>query len=270
MKLYFFFFLFLSFQFLSCKTQYISSSHTENVYTIKDTTSSDTISSIEYFLKPYRDSLSIIMGEVIGIAEGDFHKQKGGGSLGNLITDAMYDEASKLMYIDGAVFNPGGIRLPDIMKGNITKGKMLELLPFDNELMILEIKGDILIKWLNHTAIAGGWPIYFRQKVNSNLKTDIQFKFKNNQLIQNETDTAYQEKADGSMQMIIFNSKINSDSTYFIATNDYVANGGDNCDFLKDQKRTSTGILIRNLVSDYIQSKKNIYPKNEERIQFEK
>src|SRR3712207_9326121 len=44
-----------------------------------------------------------------------------------------------------AITNGGGLRCP-IEKGNITVGKMYELMPFDNTLVTMEIKGSDLKK----------------------------------------------------------------------------------------------------------------------------
>ena len=241
------------------------------------------------------------MNEVIGVADGDFHKEKSGGSLGNLITDAMSEEAVKQnSTCCAALFNPGGIRLPDVMKGNITRGKLLELIPFDNELVILELKGSILKKWLNAIGEAGGWPVRFvvgsvkntnrssficnydtftlttPESINSHAKIverdhplpKILLMFDHKSLISSYSDSVYIEQVDGSLLLENNQFRIENDSTYHIATNDYVANGGDNCNFLKDQKRINTGLLIRDLVSNYIRQHKNIKPDEKNRIEF--
>ncbi|GBL36292.1 hypothetical protein EMGBS15_18870 [Filimonas sp.] len=301
MKLNNFFFPLLFLLFFSCKTPYTPASHTESLYSVKDTLNADTTSAIETFLRPYRDSLSGIMNEVIGIAAGDFHKEKSGGSLGNLITDAMFEEAQTHQSLcSAAIFNPGGIRIPDLMSGNITKGKLLELIPFDNELVILELKGSVLKKWMNTIGEANGWPIKFQvlsvkdvkrssalftydtftltttessKSTNKMLEEirhspDGKLLFKQKALIPSFADTSYREQIDGSLLMECRWFDIIETSTYYIATNDYVANGGDHCDFLKDQKRLNTGLLIRDIVSHHIKTKKTVMPDNEARIQF--
>jgi 2',3'-cyclic-nucleotide 2'-phosphodiesterase (5'-nucleotidase family) len=301
MKLNNVFFPFLILLFLSCKTTFTPASHTGKLYSVNDNSISDTISSIESFLKPYRDSLSKSMNEVVGMADGDFHKEKSGGSLGNLITDAMSEEAIKLQSsCCAALFNPGGIRLPDVMKGTVTKGKLLELIPFDNELVILELKGSILKQWLTAIGEAGGWPVKFEvglvknnnqssfictygkqtlaspESVNANVKIldinqplpNIRMMFDHKVLVASYSDTIYVELADGSMLLEDTHFSIDNDATYQIATNDYVANGGDNCGFLKEQKRINTGLLIRDIVSNYIRQHKNIKPDETSRIEF--
>lgn len=244
---------------LSCKTPYTPASHTGLLYAVHDTTTADTTSAIEQFLQPYRDRLSGIMNEIIGVADGDFRKEKDGGSLGNLVTDAMFQKAVSIDSLcTGVITNSGGIRIPEIKKGTISKGKMYELMPFENELVIVEMKGTILEKWLNAIGEAGGWPVKF--------STTLQFKDK--QFISFGADTITEEKADGSMCMIIRNHPVDTNAMYRIATNDYVANGGDNCDFLKGLKRNNTGLLIRDLLIESIRTKRVLMPDQSKRIQF--
>ena len=61
------------------------------------------------------------------------------------------------------------------------------------------------------------------------------------------------------MTLLIQQSFVNPDSIYIVATNDYIANGGDNCSFLKPCKRVNTGVLIRDLMIAYIQKHKVLY-----------
>jgi len=211
-------------------------------------------------LKPYRDSLSGIMNEVIGNAEGDFVKEKPGGSLGNLVTEAMYTAAKQIdKKCVGAICNYGGLRVPEIKKGDITKGKIFELLPFENELVILEIRGEILEQWLYLIGASGGWPISGSIYSNYNAGGKVAAIFK---------DSAIIEEADKNLALKITQPMIRHDSVYHIATSDYIANGGDNCEFLKGQKRTNTGLLLRDVVMNDIRKRTNIQPDTQPRMIF--
>ena len=65
----------------------------------------------------------------------------------------------------------------------------------------------------------------------------------------------------GDITMLLTDlSNYQDDATYYIATNDYVANGGDNCSFLIPCKKYSTGKTIRTLVIAFIQKSKIIIP----------
>jgi 2',3'-cyclic-nucleotide 2'-phosphodiesterase (5'-nucleotidase family) len=61
--------------------------------------------------------------------------------------------------IDFAVQNYGGIRLPAIPKGDISVGKIYELMPFDNVMYIMELEGSIVQMFFDRMAESGGWPV---------------------------------------------------------------------------------------------------------------
>ena len=64
----------------------------------------------------------------------------------NWATDALW-EAAKAVYpgkVDIAIVNMGGMRC-EWPAGPVTKGSVFELMPFDNELVVLTLKGlDII------------------------------------------------------------------------------------------------------------------------------
>jgi len=122
------------------------------------------------------------------------------------------------------------------------------LLPFDNELVLLAVKGSILQQWVSFIDSAGGWPIRKQMKFQTNQNNQVYY-----------SDTTYVESKMGEMTLLIQQSFVNPDSIYIVATNDYIANGGDNCSFLKPCKRVNTGVLIRDLMIAYIQKHKVLY-----------
>jgi 2',3'-cyclic-nucleotide 2'-phosphodiesterase (5'-nucleotidase family) len=92
--------------------------------------------------------------------------------------------------------------------------------------------------------------------------------YKNNKMVTTFYDTTVVEKEDGGIKFQISAFDFRKEASYRIATNDYIANGGDNCDFLKDQKRINTGLLIRNIVNDFIKKERSIKPDTTKRIIF--
>lgn len=55
---------------------------------------------------------------------------------------------------------------------------------------------------------------------------------------------------------------------FLIATNDYVANGGDQCEFLKACPQMHTGLLVRDAVTDYVRVKQHLIPDSLPRIKL--
>ena len=54
-----------------------------------------------------------------------------------------------------SVVNMGSLRAP-VLKGDITVGTIFQLMPFENELVILYLRGSEIIKLFNIFALEGG------------------------------------------------------------------------------------------------------------------
>jgi 2',3'-cyclic-nucleotide 2'-phosphodiesterase (5'-nucleotidase family) len=167
------------------------------------------------------------MNEVLTHSAGRIEKGQPDAPLNDLLSDALLQQA-RLRYgkpIDMAHLNYGGIRnnLPD---GDITTGSIFEVMPFDNQLVVLTLRGDMLQQLLDHFAngdklVVGG----IRAKIHNNHAHDIVFG--NGRTLQ-------------------------PTELYTVAMSDYIADGGDNASFLKNAvKRETLTYLIRDALLDY-------------------
>lgn len=234
----------------SCKIHYNITSQEPKLYKIESKSISDSLSDIELLLVPYRDSMSGLMNEVLGSCEGDLEKNRPNGSLGNMVADAILEFAQALQPLTSvSICNYGGLRIPEIKKGPITRGKIYELMPFDNELVILELTSQQLIQFLNLIAESGGWPVASSEK--------LSFQFKNNKL-----ETCVESNPNGIVKQFKNEEFFTNEKVFYAATSDYIANGGDNCEFLKACKRTNTGVLIRDILINFVATRKVILPNN--------
>ncbi|MEY4128137.1 MAG: hypothetical protein RL737_2326 [Bacteroidota bacterium] len=89
---------------------------------------------IEQFIVPYRDSLALQMGEVIGMADTSFEVVFPSSNLMNWATDALLLQETKTVRLVEPVIcilNAGGLRA-SLNKGPITVGDLFKLMPFDN------------------------------------------------------------------------------------------------------------------------------------------
>lgn len=89
---------------------------------------------IEQFIVPYRDSLALQMGEVIGMADTSFEVVFPSSNLMNWATDALLLQETKTVRLAEPVIcilNAGGLRA-SLNKGPITVGDLFKLMPFDN------------------------------------------------------------------------------------------------------------------------------------------
>ncbi len=183
--------------------------------------------SIDSLLQPYADSVNKTMNDVVAIAGMNLDKKQPEGTLNNVLADAMHfvvKEKYKTS-VDASFVNYGGIRLNSLAAGNITRGKIFEVAPFDNIIVLLKIKGELLQQFLDHIAARGGWPC-----------AGVTFQIKN-------------KKADN---VLIGGMPIETNKEYIIALLDYVANGGDDCVMLKDIPQQNNGYLFRDAVISYL------------------
>lgn len=196
-------------------------------------------------LQPYSDSVNSNMNEIIGRAEKTLVKKQPEGSLGNFMADAVYYAAKEKFSIpvDAAFINNGGVRLTQLAAGPVTRGKIFELMPFDNLLIIQQMKGDVLQQFLDLVAQKDGWPI-------AGMTMTIQNK--------------------KAINIQIGGKPLDKNKIYAIANSDYIANGGDDAIMLKNIPQQNKGYLIRDAIFNYIKllnaQGKSISAKEENRV----
>jgi len=132
---------------------------------------------IKQMIQPYKVKLDAEMNKVIATCPEDMPKRRPESRLGNWMSDALYDKASELsdVPIDFAMQNTGGIRIPMLKKGDITKGKIFELMPFDNSLVVVHIDKELLMTFMDRIARSNGWPVSkgFYMQIKDNKVIDI-------------------------------------------------------------------------------------------------
>lgn len=208
------FFLLNIFIFLGCKQKKMHLTKIEgSQIEINDTLKSNT--ELEDFIKPYRNHIEKDLDSVLAYSKDTFSKTDGdlNTAIGNFFADAVYNESNPIFNsrtgknIDMVLLNHGGIRAI-ISKGNITTRTAYELMPFENSIVVVALKGtqiNSLIKYLIRAKRAH--PI-------SKLKLVL-------------------DKDYNVSEALINGKKIDSAKTYYVATNDYLYNGGDRMTFFK-------------------------------------
>ena len=186
--------------------------------TIRLTGEYESDSTIDLFIKPYKDSLKEEMGVVVAQSETNFSTEPGMASIGNWVANAVYSNQIRNTQINEPVMcilNSGGIR-STLNKGPITVGDIFKLMPFDNEVVWVKMPVQSI-------------PIIERYL----LKTGCQ------------------PLSNASLNKGILHIKglKDSDTYFWIITSDYLMNGGDKMDFF--QQKTDVkypGKLLRNLL----------------------
>jgi len=208
----------------SCRTVYQPVSAQYKDYKIANKQTVD--NELTALIKPYADNVNRQMSDVVAIAGMDLEKKQPEGTLNNVLADAMLAGAIKKFEttVDAAFLNYGGIRLQAIPKGNVTRGKIFELSPFDNLVVLLKVDSVTLQQFLDIIAKRGGWPC-----------AGIQFQIKKSRAV----------------NVLINGKPFASNTPYTIATIDYVANGGDDCDMFKVIPQQNKNYLFRDAVIEY-------------------
>jgi 2',3'-cyclic-nucleotide 2'-phosphodiesterase (5'-nucleotidase family) len=177
-------------------------------------------------LDSFRNDMDKTMNVVIGNIESDLKKDKPNSTLGNMVCDAMLAKAKTIdAACNIAISNYGGLRISSINKGDITLGKIYELMPFENTISIIPLSGEWIDTICQKIAKAGGMPV-----------SGIQFTMQKNRAI----------------NITIDGQALNYSNVYKTCVNSYMAAGGDDCEFLKDRKKQNTTTLIRDAIIDYI------------------
>lgn len=212
--------------FFSCNPVYRASSVQYNDYQV---TNLQKDSAVQFMLQPYADSVNSSMNTVIAQLAVDVDKRQPESTLGNLMADAMKVIGEKYYNtnIDASLVNYGGIRIPSVKAGAITRGKVFEMMPFDNIIVLQKLKGTVLKEFLDHVAGRGGWPV-----------SGITMQIKN-------------KKAENIM---IGGKALDLNVVYTIANSDYVANGGDDCAMLRTIPQLNNGFLFRDALIEYFTS----------------
>jgi len=193
----------------------------------------------ESIVKPYRDSIQQDMSKLVGVSATALVKGKPESKLTNLISDIILKCASdycveKKLNIspDVAYVNYGGLRA-SLPQGKITVGHIFELMPFENEIVMIKITGESIMKMAERIAGRGGEGV-------SGLKLGIR-----------------NEKAG---TLTIGGKSVDLAASYWVVTNDYIANGGDQMSmFVNPLEKIETKAKIRDIL---IQSLNEMYKKN--------
>ena len=205
--------------------------------------------SIETFIAPYRSHIDKDLDSVISYCPETLDKNKGEWqtNIGNFMTDACMELANPVFNkqqgksIDIVLLNFGGIR-SIIPKGNITKRNAFEVMPFENSLIVIALKGEQIKALAQHIVTEkkahplNGLKIILNK---DNVITSILFK----------------------------DQPIDNNKIYYVGTSDYLANGGDNMSFfLKNEGTYDLNYKIRNVLIDYFYKHKTIEASNSQRI----
>lgn len=178
---------------------------------------------------------SVVVGESDVYLDGERdHVRKGETNLGDMITEAMLAKTGA----DGVITNGGGIRA-SIKEGTITRGDIITVLPFGNYVIVKEVTGQQL-----KDALENGIQSYPETRGAFPHIAGFTFKF-----------DPEREVGDKVFDVMFTNGeKLDLNKTYHIATNDFMAVGGDMYESLKGTKTVNEYESIEEILGEYIKN----------------
>jgi len=216
---------------ISCKPYY-SLKYTSNSIIAVDTITTPVEDPAALkILEPYQKKIHAELNEILAYSDEAMDKDLPEGKLNNFVTDLTLLISRKHykpedgQTIDMCVLNSGGLRSA-LPKGAITISKVFELMPFENQLVVLTMTGKETLDMLNWIASNGGVPL-----------AGVKMGIKN-------------EKA---IDVLTNGVAFNVERNYKIVTSDYLASGGDKYSFFKNPlKYEEIGLLARDAIIEYM------------------
>jgi len=223
--------------------------------------------AVEAIVLKYKQVVDVTLSQVIGTADVDLDAEnirRTETNLGNLIADIIRDVSNA----DAALINSGAIRT-SIRKGDIRAKDIYSVVPFDNYIVAIRVKGARIREALEHGYSAvekgvGGFP----QVSGILLKYDLSM-------------------TPGSRitEIRVKGRPLDPDEEYTVATIDFIASGGDGYKAFGDAITSShdyvvvggamkgekvvysdPGTWLRDTVIRWIQSRKSVSPQVEGRM----
>jgi 2',3'-cyclic-nucleotide 2'-phosphodiesterase (5'-nucleotidase family) len=228
------FVIFLTFFFIvSCAKQsyYVSKIEGKKI-PITDKQSEN--SSIDSYVKPYREHINKDLDSILAYCPVTLDKGDGKWqtTIGNLMADVTLQKGNLVFLarekkeINLCLLNNGGIRAM-LPKGNVTTRTAYEIMPFENGLVVVALKGEQIFEMVD----------YFIATKKPHPLSGITFTI---------------GKDNSAKNILVQGKPVEKNTIYYVATNDYLSNGGDNMNFFKKGiQKYDLVYKLRNVLIDY-------------------
>lgn len=187
---------------------------------------------LDGIISKYRMSVDSLMSKKIGRSAQVL--DSGEPALLNFISDFVLAKGEELTgkKVDISFMNKGSLRR-SLPKGDISLGMLLMMQPFNNHIVVMDLKGDAVLRAFDVMTMRGGDGI----SKGASAIMDLEKK--------------------KCTEVILDGNPVDPEKTYRVATIDYLANGGDYMQPLTEGKivATSRNIVFQDL-TDYVSSLK--------------
>lgn len=170
---------------------------------------------VEQYISPYRDSLEVQMNEVLAYNPKELTKINDlpETNIGNFMADLCYKIGNEKFneisnqHLDFVLLNYGGIR-SSIPKGDVKIRNAFEVMPFENEMVVVKLSYDKMQDMLQY--LAGN-------EIAHPISYTLKLKIK-----------------DDKIEEVKLKGKELENRPYYVLTSDYLQNGGDHMTFFQD------------------------------------
>jgi len=219
----------------------------DHLYARADTLKDDANMLVIY--ERYNEELGPVLGKILGKTTVDLgHDRYAGPSLlGEWVCEIMQDKVG----VQIAMTNGGGLRT-DVPAGEITAGKLYEVMPFDNTLYTMKLSGADVKSNIEHGIMNEdiGWIQISGVRVTYNSKAEAGNRITSMVL------------EDGTV--------VEMDKYYTVVTNDFMFTGGDKYNFENSKDGLDTFIPIRDALMEAVEKAGVISPKKQNWLSEEK
>lgn len=223
-------FILLSLGFFGCRTNYVATPKPTAGTRIQNISVD---AEMEKIIAPYRDALNKqLAGEVV-FSPIPMEKGLPESELTNVIADAVFSsakswsDAQQKATPEMCLLNNGGIRTA-LPAGMLNIGHMYEVMPFENEIVLLKITPTNFRALVNYVAEKGGSPVAgIKMRINGDVADQVEINGK----------------------PFLF------DKDVWVATSDFLAFGGDGMNFFDNPvEYIETKIKVRDAITLYFKS----------------
>ena len=208
--------------------------------------------NIADFIKPYKDNIDKDLNTVLAYAPQTLDKSgEWQTTIGNLFADVVMMKGNPVFNkrenhsMDIVMLNYGGIR-SIIPKGDVTTRTAFEIMPFENSLVVIAMKGETVSEMVQ----------YIINEKKPHPISGITFTIGKDNI---------------AKAVMVQGKPLEKDKTYYVGTNDYLANGGDNMVFFKKgTAKYDLDYKLRNILIDYFKDVDTIPVISDVRITVEK
>lgn len=201
-------------------------------------------------IEPYKDSLIRQIEVELCYNPRDLRKTESEfeSSLGNFFAEACFIVGDSVFYkhenkhIDLVLFNYGGLRT-NIDQGPVTVGDVFRLMPFENKLVVVELKPAQMQALLD----------YLKSRKRAHPIAGLRAEF-----------------GPGERQMVSIGGKpLDPNRNYYVLTSDYLQHGGDRMDFLKEPELLFVSQWkVRDALMAYLKAVDTLHTEMDGRLAF--